>query len=310
MTEGLRPFVSIVIPCYNSKRTVGDCLSSLAGQTYPRDRYEVILVDNGSTDGTCEQVRVLYPWVKLIHSLQKGSAFARNAGIREASGELILSTDSDCVADKAWIAQLVSALETAGRDVAAVGGTILPYSTKTAVERYQPAWAAQPDITRMTSGVLYTAAGNAAFRTSILRLVGGFDGACGHDDTDLGIRILKAGYRVDYTDKALVQHRNPITLSELYKHRVKYGSCNYALSKKHPLILGDPTVPGTVRKLFWATLRRVVGDLVVKLPIALVTESKGRPRVWPVIDAAMALGNFNGFSRAARTAFGSKLSVS
>ncbi len=298
ISESVKPFVSVVIPCYNGLRTVGECLTSIAEQTYPKDRYEVILADNGSTDGTCEYVRAAFPWVKLIHSTEKGSGYARNAGIREAQGELILSTDSDCVADRDWMMQLVSLFAEAAPDVAAIGGKILPYSTKTAVERYQLAWVGQPDIKKVESGVRYTATPNAAFRTSIVRQVGAFDGTLGFDDTDLGMRLLQAGYQIQYTDLALVRHRNPASLGELYRHRVKYGMFNFALARKYPHILGDPTVPGSERKLFVATVRRVLGDVLVKLPIALVASPKDRPRVWPVIDAAMAFASFKGLSRA------------
>jgi GT2 family glycosyltransferase len=186
-------------------------------------------VDNGSTDGTCEYVRTFFPWVKLIHCAEKGSGHARNAGIREARGEFILSTDSDCVIDKHWMTHLISAFEATSVEVAAIGGKILPYSTRSAVERYEPSWAGQPDITRIDPAVRYTAAGNAAFRASALRRVGEFDGTGGHDDTDLGIRLVQAGYRIEYTDHALVRHRNPATLGELYEHRVKYGICNFTL---------------------------------------------------------------------------------
>jgi O-antigen biosynthesis protein len=302
LSQNAKPFVSVVVPCHNGMNTVGECLSSLADQTYPKELYQVILVDNGSTDGTCELVRASFPWVTLIHSAEKGSGYARNAGVREALGELILSTDSDCVVDKAWMMNLVCAFEVAPPDVAAIGGKILPYSTKTVVERHQPAWPAQPDITCTPLNRHFAATPNAAYRAAIVRQIGGFDGAMGFDDTDLGMRLVKAGYRVEYTDHALVRHRNPAGIAELYRHRVRYGKFNFMLTQKHPDIFGDPTMAGSVRNLFWATVRRMMGDVLVKLPIALITGSKGRPRVWPVIDAAMALGNFKGFSQAAKNA--------
>ena len=194
-SQNRKPFVSIVVPCHNGIKTVGECLSSLARQSYPRELYEVILVDNGSTDGTCEHVRASFSWVTFIQSSEKGSGYARNAGIREARGELILSTDSDCVADEAWVLNMVHAFEAAPSEVAAIGGKILPYSTRTAVEKHQPAWPAQPDIRRTPDGGRFAATPNAAYRASILKQVGCFDGSMGFDDTDLGVRLGKAGFR-------------------------------------------------------------------------------------------------------------------
>jgi hypothetical protein len=130
--------------------------------------------------------------------------------------------------------------------------------------------------------------------------VAGFDGDSGHDDTDLGIRLIAAGFEIHYTDLAIVKHRNPKRLVELYQHREKYGARNLILGLKHPDILGDPLSPGSERRLFKGTIRRVLGDLLVKLPRSLLLGAKAQPRIWPLIDAVMAAGNFTGFYRAAR----------
>ena len=292
-------FVSVVVPCFNGMKTIGDCLSSLADQTYSRDRFEVLLVDNGSRDGTCEFVQASFPWVRLVHCSEKGSGYARNAGIREARGELLLSTDSDCVADKSWIAQLVTLFQQAPPEVAAIGGIIRPFSTRTAVEKYKRTWVGQPNANGKEPGVRYTATPNAAFRTSIIRLVGSFDGALGFDDTDLGIRLIKAGYQIQYTDLAIVYHRNPASLAELYQHKSKYGKFGFDLARKHPEVLGQSTLGDELRKLRVASARRVLGNLLVRLPVSLVAGSADAPRVWPLIDAVIAVANYKGFSRAA-----------
>src|SRR5579875_1168283 len=237
------PFVSVVVPCYNSLKTVGECLSSIEDQTYPRNRYEVIFADNGSTDGTCHFIRERFPSVKLIHSSQKGSGYARNAGILESTGEFVLSTDSDCVVERNWIATLVKAFSTASAQVAAIGGKIVPYSTETAVERYPRAWVNQPDVKATPERMRYAATPNACFRLEALRQVGAFDGTLGFDDTDLGIRLGQAGYRVEYTDQAVVRHRNPVTLKELYRHKLKYSIFSYWLAKKHPGLFKGDTNP-------------------------------------------------------------------
>jgi len=304
------PFVSIIVPSFNSANTVEDCLNSLVSQTYAKDRFEVILVDNGSQDGTCDLVRTSFPWVKMVHCEEKGSGFARNAGIREAHGELILSTDSDCVIDKNWVMSYVQLFQAAPHSVAAIGGNIAPYSLRTAVERFEPAWVGQPDQSGTGRRIRYVATPNAAFRRSALDVVGGFDGDSGHDDTDLGIRLIAAGFEIRYTDQAVVKHRNPKTIVELYGHREKYGARNLILGLKHPLVLGDPLSPGSERELLWATTRRVLGDVLMKFPKSLLWKPKARPRVWPLIDAVMAVGNFAGFYRAARAERANRAAVS
>src|SRR5580704_7010581 len=84
------PFVSVIIVNYNRKHFLRDCLESLADQTYPSDRREVILVDNGSSDGSADYVRQRFPWVRLV-SLSRNWGFAKgnNIGFQQARGELI-----------------------------------------------------------------------------------------------------------------------------------------------------------------------------------------------------------------------------
>ncbi len=295
MTEtASQPFVSVVVPCFNSSSTIGDCLDALYRQTYPADRYEVIVADNGSSDGSRELIASNYPRVQIVSASRKGSAYARNAGLHAARGTLILSTDADCIPESAWIISLVQAIEAAGARVAAIGGAIDPYSTATLAERFQKAWVSQPPA---DTKVHYAATTNAVFLAEVLRDLGGFDGEAGHDDSDMGIRLTKAGYTVLYTEKARVRHRNPTGLRDLYHHRRKYGKANFALAEKHSDLFGSPTGRSQRLRLLRETVRRVAGDLL-KWPVSLLSRSSGRPRGWPIVDAAMALGNYSGFRQA------------
>ena len=84
------PFVSILIVNYNGKRYLDDCLTAVERQTYPRDRREVVLVDNGSTDGSVEHLRAHYPWVRVVAAARNlGFAGGNNEGFRHCRGEMI-----------------------------------------------------------------------------------------------------------------------------------------------------------------------------------------------------------------------------
>jgi len=87
--------VSVIVPAYNARKTISQCIEALLSQKYPRENYEVIVIDDGSADGTADAVKA-YP-VKYMYQRNQGPATARNAGVREAQGEIILFTDSDCV---------------------------------------------------------------------------------------------------------------------------------------------------------------------------------------------------------------------
>jgi hypothetical protein len=115
------PKVSVVVASYNGGRTLPACLQSLAHLDYPN--YEVILVDDGSTDDTA-QIAARFPQVRTIHQPNLGLSGARNTGIAAATGEIVAFTDSDCRADEDWLYYLVGDL--LKTDAAAIGGHNFP----------------------------------------------------------------------------------------------------------------------------------------------------------------------------------------
>lgn len=106
--NGKLPFVSVIVPTLNRKKYLKDCLNSLLKIDYPRSRFEVIVVDGGSTDGTKELVEKNFPEVKFILEKRKGISYARNTGEKNADGQIVAYTDDDCVVDRGWIKKLVS----------------------------------------------------------------------------------------------------------------------------------------------------------------------------------------------------------
>lgn len=111
------PRVSVVVCSYNSGRTLEHCLQSLRSLDYPD--FEVILVDDGSTDNT-RDILSRFPWVRAIHQENQGLSVARNVGLQAATGAIIAYTDSDCFADPDWLSLLVGQLQRSGAH--AVGG--------------------------------------------------------------------------------------------------------------------------------------------------------------------------------------------
>src|SRR5689334_6517067 len=112
------PFVSVIVPVYNDQQRIVTCVEALLAQDYPRECYEVLVVDNGSTDGTLAALKAL-PITSLVENTKRGSYAARNKALQQAKGEVIAFTDSDCTPVPGWLAAGVAAIE-AGADL--VGG--------------------------------------------------------------------------------------------------------------------------------------------------------------------------------------------
>jgi biofilm PGA synthesis N-glycosyltransferase PgaC len=119
----IKPFISIIVPAFNEEKRIATCLESLANLNYPKDSYEVILVNNGSTDKTEEVAQGFGVRVLNFTGLQGVSA-ARQAGAEAAKGEIIAYTDSDSSVSKDWLDALVEIL--VDPSIVAVGGRVLP----------------------------------------------------------------------------------------------------------------------------------------------------------------------------------------
>jgi len=108
------PEVSVIVPMRNASRYIARCVASLRGQSYPADRYEIIIIDNNSDDGSPELVAADAS-VRLLFEKKPGAYAARNRGVMAARGRLLAFTDADCEPDKDWLANLIAPL--ASREV-------------------------------------------------------------------------------------------------------------------------------------------------------------------------------------------------
>lgn len=99
------PFVSVIIPTLNEERYIGKCLESIFNLDYPKNRYEIILVDNGSKDRTIEITKKFNAKIIKRKSLTIGTL--RNIGARDARGSILAFIDADCIADRNWIKRAI-----------------------------------------------------------------------------------------------------------------------------------------------------------------------------------------------------------
>jgi glycosyltransferase involved in cell wall biosynthesis len=133
MRNVTEPFVSVVVPVRNAPQRIRCCIEALLNQSYPRERYEVIVVDNGSHD-TTPQVVQSYPVTMLVADSMPTPYLARNAGIRHANGEIIALIDANCTPTEQWLYNGVRMLQTAHADLAGGKVTFTFSADKTAAE--------------------------------------------------------------------------------------------------------------------------------------------------------------------------------
>lgn len=108
--ENSRMRVSIIVPVHNTAAFLPQCVESLLAQDFPAGDFEILMVDNNSTDGSGQLLRAM-SGIRVLSEPKPGSYCARNRGIREARGEVIVFTDSDCFPDRGWLKAACRALE-------------------------------------------------------------------------------------------------------------------------------------------------------------------------------------------------------
>lgn len=230
------PPVSVVVCSYNGARTLEACLTSLLQVDYPD--FEVILVDDGSTDHT-EQIAREFPAVRYLKQENLGLSAARNAGLRAARGEIIAYTDSDCMADKDWLYYLVGTLGEGG--FAAVGGPNVSPPAQNWVQACVAASPGQPSHVLIDDSEAEHIPGcNMAFHRWALELVGGFDHEYrkAGDDVDLCWRLMQQGHRIGFSPSAIVWHHRRFNVRAYLKQQEGYGEAEALLRFKHLVYFG------------------------------------------------------------------------
>lgn len=263
MAQKTLPFMSIVVICYNGEATVKRTLDSLLALDYPRKRFEIIIVDDASTDGTGKIVRSYKKAVKYVRlTKNQGVSGARNAGLKVAKGEIYVSCDDDCIVEQDWLTQLANGYKLA--DAIGVGGYLaeIEEEKKPSILRqyigaqgsgFPPAVSKEVKSERKPSPFKrlwgYLAAGarrhedpkeahievaelygaNATFRIEILKEVGGWSAEMsGIEDRDISSRIHKRfpNGRFYAMRKAVIMHDPAMSVKTFLLRPYRRGPVN------------------------------------------------------------------------------------
>ena len=222
-----RPVVSIIVPALNAEDTIDDCITSLIGQDFHKDKYEIIIIDNGSTDNTLKLLRKYKGKIKLLCEPNIGSYYARNRGIRKASGEIILFTDSDCIAKKDWINQIIKNFN--GKKIIVVSGAIKAAKKNTLLREYCDLFC---HTQKEYHKIMKAATSNMAVRKKSIVEIGLFnDKIKSGGDFELCGRMIKKPEQIYFEKNAIIYHQYPKSILKFIKKSFYYGKWKRIIKK-------------------------------------------------------------------------------
>lgn len=249
MNSFIEPFVSVIIPVYNGRSVIGDCLYSVFGVEYKN--FEVIVIDDSSKDDSVDFIQNNFPRVKVFKKKRNcGFASSVNTGIKNSIGDIIALLNMDAIVDKNWLKPLVNAL-IIDKSIGLAGSKIISYNRITLqhaggllLENGLSIHIGRGEFDNEKYNcfrdVDYLCGASLAFRRAVLEKVGLFDEGYRplyYEDTDMAYRIKKHGLRVVYIPDSVLVHKENVSTNGLskkfyycyHKSRLRFVFKNYNL---------------------------------------------------------------------------------
>ena len=297
------PTVSVVVPIYNGEQDLPKLIEGLLGQTYPADRVEYLLVDNGSCDRTPELLTKASETAQsngitlrvLSETNIQSSYAARNTGILAATGDVIAFTDADCYPQRNWLTHLVQAFKDPA--IGIVVGEVIAFPGHTWLEQFAERHSVLSQKHTLANAFCpYGQTANVAIRASAFKTVGLFRPyLTTGGDADICWRLQKEdNWQLHFVETAQVQHRHRQTLKALRSQWYRYGKSSRYLHQLHGVKLS--------RTLRGKELRHSLARWILKdLPLTLRNCARGRADWVDVMSPLLELYCFNARSQGQRT---------
>ncbi len=225
--------ISIIIPTYNASNSLQNCLEALKKQDFSGGQYEIIVVDDGSTDST-SSIATNY-CVRYHYQHNKGPAAARNRGVEMAEGDIILFTDTDCIPDKNWVKEMVLFFQ--DPEIIGVKGAYRTAQRSLWAQFAQAEFNERYKLLLKNKYIDMVDTYSAGYRKDAFLSIGGFDTsfpAPNNEDTDLSYRISLKGYKMIFNPNAIVWHTgHPDTLKEYMVLKFWRGYWRMAVYQKY-----------------------------------------------------------------------------
>jgi glycosyltransferase involved in cell wall biosynthesis len=317
--------VSVVIPAYNAARTIGECLTALAAQTVPPSVYEVIVVDDGSSDDTAAIAE--QHGARVLRQANRGPAAARNRGVDAARGEVILFTDADCAPAADWIEQMLAPLD--DPQITGSKGVYRTRQRSLAARFIQIEYEDRYDYTAKHAYIDFIDTYAAAYRREVLVASGGFSTRfpfASVEDQELSFRLARAGHRMLFNPRAVVYHQHPESWLHYARRKFKIGYWKTLVLRWHPdkawrdshtpsslkvqMVLAALSAPLAVlsllaRPLAWWLALDLATFAASAVPFAAKAWRRDRPLAWLSVPAlyvrawSLGLGLVGGYVQAA-----------
>jgi cellulose synthase/poly-beta-1,6-N-acetylglucosamine synthase-like glycosyltransferase len=235
------PRISIIVPAYNEAKTIRSCVQSLQKLNY--SNYEILVVDDGSTDGTCEEISNSSN-VKIIRQKNQGKPRALNNGIKACTGEIVVTVDADTIIDKYALGKIAERFSSNKR-LGAVAGNVKVNPEQRIMNAVQSAeYATGINLVRKGQSVLgcvmIVPGPIAALKKEAVEQVGLFSDDTFAEDFDITVKILKGGYRVEYEERSLAYTDAPKSTEDLVKQRRRWYRGMMQVLDKHKNMYMNP----------------------------------------------------------------------
>ena len=236
----MKPFISIVVPLRNEERYVERLTRSLLAQDYPTDRYEIIVADGGSTDGTLKLLASLDTEgrVRVLQNPGRTAPAALNVAIAAARGEIVTRVDGHSYVAPDYLSRIVAVMEETGASV--VGGPVrmdadTPFRKALVEALYAPIAVGSVPYRTLTTRAEVASLQTGSFRREVLDRVGTFDEALAVvEDLDMNTRIRKAGYALLLDPSIRFWYLPRASLSALWRQIYTVGLVKARILRKHP----------------------------------------------------------------------------
>jgi len=236
------PAVTITVPCWNEEKTVYKTVRSLQNLNYPKDKVQIFLIDDGSTDGTFNIIRKFekHPNIKIFHKKNGGKYTALNLGLENTQTDFFGGLDADSLVDSESLVRIMSYFEK-DESAMAVAPSVVAYNSKNIIQNAQKVEYNMGIYLKKMLGFLgainVTPGPLTIFRKKVFDELGPYRHGHNTEDMEIAYRMQKNHYKIEHCNDAYVYTNTPKTINKLYRQRLRwiYGFINNTIDYRNVL---------------------------------------------------------------------------